>query len=71
MSYGTEIPRFLKSEIGPFSDLKEKFYLMGLKSTHFQEPDFQELGEGDRFFKMAPIFQTDRALLRMVFVWYG
>ena len=35
-------PEFLKSEIGPFSDFKEKSYLMGLKSAHSQESDFQE-----------------------------
>ena len=34
-------PGFLKSEIGPFSDFKEKSYLMGLKSAHFQEYDFK------------------------------
>ena len=50
-------PGFLKSEIGPFSDFKEKSYLMGLKSAHFQEYDFQESGVGDRFLKMDTHFQ--------------
>ena len=50
-------PGFLKSEIGPFSDFKEKSYLMGLKSAHFQEYDFQESGVGDRFLKMGTHFQ--------------
>ena len=42
-------PGFLTSEIGPFSDFKEKSYLMGLKSAHFQEYDIQESGVDDRF----------------------
>ena len=50
-------PGFLKSEIGPFSDFKGKSYLMGLKSAHFQEYDFQESGVGDRFLKMGTHFQ--------------
>ena len=50
-------PGFLKSEIEPFSDFKEKSYLMGLKSAHFQEYDFQESGVGDRFLKMGTHFQ--------------
>ena len=50
-------PRFLKSEIGPFSDFKKKSHLMGLKSAHSQESDLQESGEVDRFFKMGTHFQ--------------
>ena len=46
-------PGFLKSEVGPFSDFKKKSYLMGLKSAHSQESDFQESGEVDRFLKMG------------------
>ena len=35
----------------------KKSYLMGLKSAHFQESDFQESGEVDRFLKMGTHFQ--------------
>ena len=44
-------------EIGPISDFKKKNFRMGLKSAHFQEYDFQESGEGDRFWKMGTHFQ--------------
>ena len=50
-------PGFLKSEIGPFSGFNKKSYLMGLKSSHFQESDYQESGEVDRFLKMGTHFQ--------------
>ena len=50
-------PGLLKSEIGPFSDFKKKSHLMGLKSAHFQEYDFQESGEVDRFLKMGTHLQ--------------
>ena len=50
-------PGFLKSKIGPFSNFKEKSYLMRLKSAHFQEYDFQESRVGDRFLKMGTHFQ--------------
>ena len=50
-------PGFLESEIGPFSDFKKKSHLMGLKSVHSQESDFQESGEVDRFLKMGTHFQ--------------
>ena len=41
----------LSSEIGPFSDFKKKSHLIDLESAHFQESDFQESGEVDRFLK--------------------
>ena len=50
-------PGLLKSEIGPFSNLKRKSYLMDLKSAHSQESDFQESGKVDRCLKMGTHFQ--------------
>ena len=58
---------FLKSEIGPFSDVKKKSHLMGLKSAHSQVYDFQESSEVDRFLNGLGIFKRDRALLKTVF----
>ena len=48
-----------------------KIHLMGWKSTHFQESDFQQSDEVDRFLKMGTHFQEDRSLLKTVFVLHG
>ena len=45
--------------------------LMGLKSAHFQEYDFRESDEVDRFLKIGTHFKRDRALLKTVFVLHG
>ena len=58
-------PGLLKSEIGPFSDFKNKSYLMSLKPAHFQKSDFQQSDEADRFLEM------ELALLKTVFVLHG
>ena len=50
-------PEFWKqSEIGPISDFKKKTYLIELKSAHFQESGFQEMEDGDTFWKMHTYF---------------
>ena len=46
---GTKSGILLKSEIEPLSDFNKDYYIMGLKSAHFQKSDFQESGEFDRF----------------------
>ena len=66
-------PGFLKSEIRPFLDFKKQYHLMGLKSAHSQESDFQESGEVDRFLRMSTNFQERSGSLEngLCITWSG